>query len=425
MKNNRRRSFNEGLLFLGIFTGIYTSAFTQEMSLDEVLKRVSQDNREIRVQEMEMRVQDFEVDKSMKEFLPTVELQTDKEFIEDDRNNTNDWTSDSGVVDRLSVDLPIFTGFENTNNYRKSKVQRELASEDDKLIKYNAEERGISLYFEVLNKRRQAEISESVIENLSKEMERLKGLFENGQMIPKSELLKVEADIKSEEARKSRREKELRSAEEALYLLMGVSLDSDIVFTEYVVSENMLMEYDLEKDLSRALSSGSKAQKEKLLLEDADLDLKLARVPLYPQINGNYTYRFQKDDDEYSDYQVSLIASWEIFSWGSTIDDIRQKDIQKSQAELNYERRMDEIALEIRDKYREMMALYDDVKAQEARLNILRENLEIDNLRYNNNLVSSLDYLISVNDLSETATTFYALERDLLLRQREYENLLK
>ena len=415
------------ILMSGVFTAFYSTAFAKEMSLEDVLKKVKENNREIQIQEMEVIARNLEVNKSIKDFLPTVELEAAREFIKDeDGPDRNDWTNGGGdKTETLNVNIPIFTGWRNTNNYRKSVLAKNISYQENNLINYGIEERAILQYFNVLNNRTQAEISQMVIDNLLEEKKRLNELFENGQLIPKSEVLKVEADIVAEEATKERRVQGQRSAEEALYLLMGIPLQSNYTFAGYSTSGEPPKNYDIQKDTNTALTQGSQAKREELKLQDAELDVKLAKANLYPEVSGVYQYRFSNEDDQFSDYQVAIIAEWEIFSWGGTIDDIKQKKVNKEQAELNYTNRMEEIALEVRNKYREILTLRKEVDSQKVRLELLKENLEIDKLRYNNGLISSVDYLIAVSDLSETAATYYSLEREFVLSQREYKNLLK
>lgn len=58
-------------------------------------------------------------------------------------------------------------------------------------------------------------------------------------------------------------------------------------------------------------------------------------------------------------------------------------------------------------------------------MNLLRENLKIDNLRYDNELVTTFDYLNSVNQLKSAEEDYYKLQRSLVLAVIEYENLYK
>ena len=407
-----------------LFFLIFSRSFSLELTLEEVLKKVNKDSREVKIQELIVEERKLEVKKSFKNFLPTVELESTREFVDEDLGA--DLTSGGQIeTESLNVNMPIFTGFRNTNNYKKSILSKEISEQDEKLVKYDTEERAILQYFEVLNNRTQAEISQKTIDNLEEQKKRLTQLFENNQMIPKSELLRVEADIVAEKAAKERRMQTQRSAEEALYLLMGMDLKSDYTFADYALADTALESYDVERDVEVALNKGSMAKREELLLKDSELDVKLARAGLLPEVSGVYEYRISDDDDDFADQQVTLTANWEIFSWGSTLNDIKQKKVIKEQAELNYANRMDEIALELRDQNRNLAALHKEIQSEKLRFELLRENLEIDSLRYLNGLIEGVDYLDSVSDLSEAAATYYSLQREFILAQREYENLLK
>ena len=64
-------------------------------------------------------------------------------------------------------------------------------------------------------------------------------------------------------------------------------------------------------------------------------------------------------------------------------------------------------------------------EAQKKRVELLRENLKIDNLRYDNELVTTFDYLNSVNQLRIAEEDYYKLQRSLVLAVIEYENLYR
>ena len=79
----------------------------------------------------------------------------------------------------------------------------------------------------------------------------------------------------------------------------------------------------------------------------------------------------------------------------------------------------------MRNKLGEIESLAGQSEAQKKRVELLRENLKIDNLRYDNELVTTFDYLNSVNQLRTAEEDFYKLQRSLVLAVIEYENLYK
>ena len=395
------------------------------MDLDAVLQEIDKNNPEMRIQNLETEVTDLGVKKSFKSMLPQITLTVNEELVEDSSTEKNEWDIDGVGPQKVKAYIPIYTGGKLTGYYDKAKLSREIARKDVSLVRHQIEEQAIATYFQVLNLRKQKEIAEMVLDTLNKQRDRLEKLFNNGMLVPKSEVLKVKSDIISNEAVKMRRVEEQRSAEEELFLLLGRSLDSEIELEEFSPEAIDLSLFDPDRDLDIAMEAGSYAAKENLVAEKSESDLKIAKAALLPTIYLNSEYRLDKDDDEYSDYQVTAVASWKIFGWGSTLDDVRQKEAQLEQAEILRDRNLEEIKLNIRNKYRDIKTLYAEVDSQKTKLDLEKENMRIDNLRYVNGMVSSLDYLDSVNRLKSAEEEYYSLQRELVLAVREYENLLK
>lgn len=395
------------------------------MDLDAVLKEIDKNNPEMRIQNLETQITDLEVKKSFKSMLPQITLTVNEELVKDTSTEKNEWDIDGVGPQKVKAYIPIYTGGKLTGYYDQSKLSREIAKKDLNLVRHEIEEKAIETYFQVLNLRKQKEIAEMVLDTLNKQRDRLEKLFNNGMLVPKSEVLKVKSDIISNEAIKMRRLEEQRSAEEELFLLLGRSLDSEIALEEFSPEAIDLSVFDPKKDLNTAMGSGSYASKERLVAEKSEADLKIAKSALLPTFYLNSEYRIDKDDDEYSDYQVTAVASWKVFGWGSTWDDVRQKEAKLEQAEILRDRNLEEIKLNIRSKYRDIKTLYAEVNSQGTKLELEKENMRIDNLRYVNGMVSSLDYLDSVSRLKSAEEKYYSLQRELILAVREYENLLK
>jgi outer membrane protein TolC len=412
-------------LILLAFLVVSLAGFSEnKMDLNAVLEGIDRNNPEMKIQNLENEVTGLEVKKTMKALLPQITLTVDEELVEDSEDEKNEWDVSGVGPQYLKAYIPIYTGGKLTAYYDKAKISNKISEKDINLVRYAMEEKAIDTYFQVLNLRKQKEIAQMVLDTLNKQRDRLEKLFNNGMLVPKSEVLKVKSDIISNEAVKMRREQEQRSAEEELFLLLGMPLDSQTELEEF--SDNIDMDlYNPEKDSENALTDGSAASKERLTADKSQANLKIAKAGMLPTIYLSSEYRLDKDDDEYSDYQVTAVASWKIFGWGSTLDNVKQKKTMLKQAEILRDRNLEEIKLDIRNKYRDIKTLYAEVNSQRTKLDLEKENMRIDNLRYVNGMVSSLDYLDSVNRLKEAEEEYYSLERQLVLAVREYENLLK
>ena len=71
---------------------------------------------------------------------------------------------------------------------------------------------------------------------------------------------------------------------------------------------------------------------------------------------------------------------------------------------------------------------YNDIRLGQGRENskmYLKENTDIDSMRYENELLSTFDYLNSVNSYRTAQEEYYKLQRELVLAVIEYENLYR
>ena len=171
--------------------------------------------------------------------------------------------------------------------------------------------------------------------------------------------------------------------------------------------------------------------KEALKLDSANYDVKIAKAALYPTIYTKYTYRYRYNDngtlrkydaDKRDIFEVGF--RW-VLAWGADLDNVRSQEYLYEKAKIEYEDNLKGISLDMKNKLGEIKALYGKSLAMEKRANLLQENMDIDSMRYENELLTTFDYLNSVNSFREAQEDYYELQRKLVLAVIEYENLYR
>ena len=114
-----------------------------------------------------------------------------------------------------------------------------------------------------------------------------------------------------------------------------------------------------------------------------------------------------------------------VLSWGADLDNVRSQEYLYEKAKIEYEDNLKGISLDMKNKLGEIKALYGKSLAMEKRANLLQENMDIDSMRYENELLTTFDYLNSVNSFREAQEDYYELQRKLVLAVIEYENLYR
>lgn len=411
---------------LAAFLAICSTSFSSDFfTLDDVLNRVKDTNPQIRAQKMNEESKRELKEKAWKNLvLPPVNLSNEEswEMIEKE-----------GIgINQLSITMPIFSGGKIVNTYNKAKNQYEMAQKDSELVGIVAQEAAVAKFFEALNYKKQIEITDKAIEALEKQKERIADLYNNGKLVPKSELLKIEADIENNRGINLENKQKEEASLGELARLLNYPVNSPLELKDFNPLQFLEAKAHITEENKTPVENTLLGSKEALKLESANYDVKIARADLYPVIYTKYTLRYKGTNDygELYDYPKEHRDLFEIgfrwvLAWGATMDNVRAQEYLYEKAKIEYEDNLKGISLDMKNKLGEIKALYGKSLAMEKRANLLQENMDIDSMRYENELLTTFDYLNSVNSFREAQEDYYELQRKLVLVVIEYENLYR
>ncbi len=394
-------------------------AYAQTLGLEEILNRAELENPNVKIEELNVLIKKKSRDKALKNLvLPPVNLSTEEEW---------EIVKDEGFgFKEIEAVIPIFQGGKIYNSYKRSEKDLELSKMKRNLAVYKWQEESVSEYFNYLNYRKQKEITNNTIKALEKQKDRLSGLYKEGKMIPKSEVLKVEADIENNVAINLENLQKEKNSKENLMQLLGYDLDGDIVLSEFDPVKYLKKLGEITRTEKPEETTLGKAEEYNVDL--AEYDLKITKGDLYPSFYVKPSHKFKENiNGELRTVNEGMIEVGfrYVFEWGGTLDKVAQKEYFLEQAQIRYENNIKGIDLNMRNKLREIESLKGQSLALNKRVDLLKENLGIDNLRYENELVTTFDYLNSVNRLREAQEDYYKIQRELVLAVIEYENLYK
>lgn len=410
------------------YLSLFGISYSVELELDEVISRAKVESSEIKIQGMNTEIQKKGRNKALKNLiLPPINLSQEDDW---------DIIKEEGVgIRELEMGVPLFMGGKNLNSYRKAKNNLELAYKEEIFAENRAIEKAVGAYFDILNYQKQSEIINNAVKAMDKQKGRLQGLYKGGKIVPKSELLKVEADIeryRSLNLENARLEKK-RTGD--LNRILNLPLDTKITGKDILAGEYLGDRADASKYADRDIDNTHLVQAEKLKLKNAEYDLKIAKADLYPTFYIKDTYTFRKWDNEKNELykpkdrnedenKVELGFRY-YFAWGGTLDSVNQKKYELKKAQLMHDENVKEIQLDIENKINEIDSLYGQANANQKKVDLLRENMNIDSMRYENQLITTYDYLNSVNAYREAQEEYYAIQRKLVLAVIELENLYR
>lgn len=407
------------------FLAVYSASFSSDFfTLDDVLNRVKDTNPQVRAQKMNEESKRELKEKAWKNLVtPPVNL-----------SNEDEWkvVEKYGVgLKELEVYLPIFEGGKTLNNYRKARAQYEISKKDSELVGIAAQEAAVGKFFDALNYKKQIEITNKAIEALEKQRERIADLYNNGKIVPKSELLKIEADIENNKGINLENKQKEEASLGELARLLNYPINTPLELKDFDPLQFLEAKAHISDESKTPIENTLLGAKEALKLDSASYDVKIAKADLYPTIYTKYTYRYRYnnngtlkkyDKDDRDLFEVGF--RW-VLAWGATLDNVRAQEYQYEKAKIEYEDNLKGISLDMKNKLGEIKALYGKSLAMEKRAKLLQENMEIDSMRYENELLTTFDYLNSVNSFREAQEDYYELQRKLVLTVIEYENLYR
>ncbi len=393
------------------------------MGLNEILDRAKTANPNVIMKKMDTDIKRKEKQRALKNYvLPPVNLSDSEEW---------EAVRKYGVGTRqFRVSMDVFEGGKSVYGYRILKSQVEMAENEEILTEIKAQEEAVNAYFSILNAQKQYEITSRTIELLKKQRQRNFDLYENGKILPKSEYLKIEADIEDNNVLNIENQLNEENNRGVLAKLLGYPLDNKIALKEFDPESYLKDKSEIHDTNNKKIEDTLLAKNEQHKVNIAENTVKIAKADLYPSINVEYKREFWEIDDDtkerrkLNDNVVTLGFKW-VFEWGGTLDNIQAKKIAYEQAKVKYNDEIKKISLDIKNQLNKVKSLYGQSLVMKKRMELLEESANIDSMRYENELLSTFDYLNSVNKYRAAQENYYKTQRDLVLAIIEYENLYR
>lgn len=408
---------------LAAFLAVCGASYAEgSFGLEEVLERAKTSNPQVRIQKISTEEMRKEKDRAWKNYvLPPVDFSDSDEW---------DTVKRYGLgVKSLSVDMDIFEGGKSVYGYKVLKSQVAKSENQEILSEIKAQEEAVAAYFAVLNAQKQTEITNRAMELLEKQKNRVWDLYSNGKIVPKSEYLKIEADIENNKVLILENLQNEENTMGVLNKILGYPLNNELVLDDFNPESFLASKAHLQEGNKKPVEDTILGKNEKHDLDIAGYNVKLAQADLYPTITVGYSHNFWERDkdrgwEKTEEDRVTLGFSW-TFEWGGTLDEIASKKKALEQAQIRYEDNIKGITLDMKNQLNTVKALYGKSQSMKKRVDLLKENMDIDSMRYENELLSTFDYLNSVDNYRAAQADYYKIQRDLVLAVIQYENLYR
>lgn len=418
---------------LGLFFMLTTCIFAREVTLEEAIQLSVDNSKGIKISEKDVQASKIKVSMAFKNALPSVTYEGTYTHGESEREMYGkDWKEvddKDGYSQSFTISQPIFHGGAIVNNIINSRIERDISE-----LIFLGEKRDIRLetiqnYSNIVKYNKDLSVLFSSKKELEEDYKRQKEKLKL-RLITKTDMLKTEYSILDIETQITQIQNAIAIEKENLRIKTGIPKAEEIEVVEFDVPKYLSKNIDFNKDMEQALNESINALIAEKNVESAEANKKIARADMLPQVNAFASYGTYTENSKYDatiedgEWRGGIKISWNIFEFGKNYDNYKVSSISEQQEMLREEDTKDNIDVDVKEAYLELIRMEKDRDSKERAMEAAIENFRMDHARYNEGLISTVDYLLSETQMRDAKVNYNQVVIDYLYAFEKYRSLL-
>ena len=300
---------------------------------------------------------------------------------------------------QLSLQQPVFTGFQLENASKAARDNAEAATYDTRTDKSNLKVQIATAYWSVYNALEAAKFMQENLDRTKSHYQQAENMLAQG-MLTQSDVLSVKVQVSNSELMLLNAQNNFRLAEVALNNVLGVPLNTEYTIASVPQAGDTTLPAisDLLKD---ALENRSELHSLKLKVQAAGAAAAAAWGAYLPQISlvGNFYYQrpnqriFPSQDVFRNTWDASVVVSLPIWNWGQTQSKVDEAKAQSEQARLAEQQTADAVYLDVTQSYLNFKQAKDRIRVAETTVKDAEESYRISEQKFKVGLVTNTDLI--------------------------------
>ncbi len=357
------------------------------------------------------------------DFLPKLNIDYSYTYVDDERDidlsaigagevsisKRHNW------VMGLHVDQPLFTGFRLMETYRLADLGLKTAVAGEQLAKLEISFQTVRAYYDFLMAQKFQKVAEAAVVQLKSHLRDSEEFFKN-DIIPLNDLLESKVHLANAVQDVVVAASRTRTARMNLATIIKEPLSLD--FNVEDLPDMVALTSTVDSLTLQALETRPELLQANYNLEASRKHITLARSAYYPTIylsasHNRYGGDPLVDGHGLSDIQdsresmIGVYASWELFAWGQTNHDVSRAQAASREVDQALTGVVDAIKLEVQNNLIAAVAAYKNIATAQIAVEEARENLRMNELRYQNQLATNTNVLDAQTLLTDTETKYY------------------
>ncbi len=429
---------------LGILFLMSAAAFARDLTLDEAIELSLNNSKKIQISSKNMKIGELNLARAFKMALPSVSYEGSYsrfEYTKRDMYGRETGMSGNGVnpdkktknekggySSQVVISQPIFQGGAILGGIKGAKAQSNIMDLSLVAEKRDVRIDTIQMYSNIVRYQKDLE----ALETSKKELEIRHKEQQNKldlKLIIKADLLKTEVAMLEVDSNIVQVKNLIEVEMKKLKIETGLTNEEELNLADITVPEELSKNIDFDKDMVTAKTESLDALISKNNVEYANAERMVAFSDNLPKVNAFVQYGgYERDsmDDTFhnEEWRGGVSVSWELFNFGSGIDNFRAANEGYKIEKLNDSIAQDNIEINLTTAYSEVVRLEKLRTAMRSSLEASQENYNIDTERYKAGLLSTQDYLNSEAQLRQSKVDYNKAETDYLVAFEKYRSLL-
>ena len=430
---------------LGILFLMSATAFARDLTLDEAIELSLNNSKKIQISSKNMKIGELNLARAFKMALPSVSYEGSYSRFEHTQRDmygretgvnkiTNIKSAEKGKEEKggyssqIVISQPIFQGGAILGGIKGAKAQSNIMDLSLVAEKRDVRIDTIQMYSNIVRYQKDLE----ALETSKKELEIRHKEQQNKldlKLIIKADLLKTEVAMLEVDSNIVQVKNLIEVEMKKLKIETGLTNEEELNLADITVPEELSKNIDFDKDMVTAKTESLDALISKNNVEYANAERMVAFSDNLPKVNAFVQYGgYERDsmDDTFhnEEWRGGVSVSWELFNFGSGIDNFRAANEGYKIEKLNDSIAQDNIEINLTTAYSEVVRLEKLRTAMRSSLEASQENYNIDTERYKAGLLSTQDYLNSEAQLRQSKVDYNKAETDYLVAFEKYRSLL-
>lgn len=299
----------------------------------------------------------------------------------------------------LSIQQPVFTGFQLANSAKAAEYNAKASAFDVKANKSDLKVQIATAYWDLYEAMEARKVMQENLDRTKSHYGQAKNLMNQG-MLTQSDVLSAKVQVSNGELSLLTAENNVKLATVSLNNILGVPLSTEYMITSRPQTGDTTLPH--LTDLLKKAVHNRPELRSLSLKANAARALESATWGAYlPQVSVFGDYYYQKPNQRYEPVLNSFKGTWDagvmisipIWNWGATQDKVDQAQAQSEQADLAERQMADAVYLDVTQSYLNFKQACDKIAVAGETVKDAEESYRISDQKFKVGLVTNTDLM--------------------------------